>query len=458
MPSRYRPATTQYCPTCEKLGRNGRASPIFNDAKPHATEVNSYPIHNWYVFTLGYSPRFVRHEFSVRGIEAGSKVMDPFVGMGTTLVECKLQGIESYGVDASEFAVFAAKCKTNWDIDLEDLDRVSKRVTEDTATLYWKYGLSAQPLRLAGTRERTLSYHDLFEARETQHMLKRRHVSERPLAKLLLLRDSIDAVPHARIRDLLRLAFASIVVPASNVRYGPAFGLIRPVDDVDVLSLFNAKVTRIIKDLKHVAHLDNPKVESTIVLGDTRQLSEFTDEHFDFAIGSPPYPGEHDYTRQTRLELVLLGFAKTMGELRKIKKRMIRSSTRSIYKMDHEAEEVLRYDSITSLMEEIDKRVAEQGGTSGFEKLYSKLVGEYFGGMYRSLLQIYEVLKSKATVSFLVGDSHTFKMVHIETAKILGEIAADIGYSGWDLRVWQYKRSTSHSYRFPEYILALRKD
>ena len=52
----------------------------------------------------------------------------------------------------------------------------------------------------------------------------------------------------------------------------------------------------------------------------------------DAVITSPPYPNEKDYTRTTGLESVLLGFIQSKEDLRALKKRLVRSNTRGVYK------------------------------------------------------------------------------------------------------------------------------
>ena len=49
-------------------------------------------------------------------------------------------------------------------------------------------------------------------------------------------------------------------------------------------------------------------------------------------ITSPPYPNKKDYTRTTRLESVLLVFVRSKEELQALKKGLVRSNTRSVYK------------------------------------------------------------------------------------------------------------------------------
>jgi len=48
-------------------------------------------------------------------------VLDPFCGTGTTVVECKKQGIPSVGVEVNPVAPFAGAVKTDWTPDADGL-------------------------------------------------------------------------------------------------------------------------------------------------------------------------------------------------------------------------------------------------------------------------------------------------------------------------------------------------
>jgi DNA modification methylase len=211
-----------------------------------------------------------------------------------------------------------------------------------------------------------------------------------------------------------------------------------------------------VKDLRFV-QARNCSASSRALKADARTMSSVLTETVDHIITSPPYPQEHDYTRTTRVELVLLDYIENMDDLRNMKKGMLRASTRNVYSVDNDYQHVTKFKSVTELVDKIDRRVKETKGTSGFEKLYAKLVGEYFGGMYRSLQEMFKVLKEGGTAAILVGDSHAFKMTHIETAKVLGEFALEIGFKKCELEVWLHIRSTAHNYAVPEYILELYK-
>ena len=155
--------------------------------------------------------------------------------------------------------------------------------------------------------------------------------------------------------------------------------------------------------------------------------------------------------------MIFQGYATDLASFRTIKKRMIRGSTTNIYKDDNEYRNVESITEIREVVNEIDARLKTDGATSGFEKLYTKLVWEYYGGMASTLSECLKVLKPGGKIALLVSDSHAFKMIHIKTAELLKRVGEQIGYTNAEVILWQLKNSTSHNYQLRENILKLQK-
>ena len=71
-------------------------------------------VHDWYRFILSYPPHLVREYLRRFQVDGSQRVLDPFCGTGTTLVECKKQGIPSVGIEANPMAHFACQVKVDW--------------------------------------------------------------------------------------------------------------------------------------------------------------------------------------------------------------------------------------------------------------------------------------------------------------------------------------------------------
>jgi len=79
------------------------------------------PFHSWYRFVLSYPPHLVRDYIKNFGLSEDARILDPFCGTGTTIVEAKLRGIPSVGTEANPFPHFASSVKTSWSIEPERL-------------------------------------------------------------------------------------------------------------------------------------------------------------------------------------------------------------------------------------------------------------------------------------------------------------------------------------------------
>lgn len=461
MPFSYHPPTRSTCEVCDALNQQDEARPIIDTHRGKASSANQYPFHNWYNFVLGYSPAFPDYMIQREGISDQHLVADPFMGSGTTLVTCKHRGIPSVGVDANDFMVDAARVKLRWDVPVAELKaQVSgliAKIDEEMQTYHWDDNEhDSRQLALIPIQSQR-DYQELLAAKRPD-MLKERYISDKPLARAYLIDQVIQTqIAPGPIRNVCDLALTSIIVSISNVSYGPGFGVVKAKQDVDVLGAFINKIKRMVADMEHASDACR-EVPADVMLGDARTLcDQLAPNTVDIMVTSPPYPGDHEYTKHTRLELIFRGYAQNLDEFRLIKKRMLRASTTNIYKEDNDRASIIDLASLQDVTRRIQERLDQDGATSGFEKLYTKLVWEYFGGMSKALEQCFQVLKPGGKIALLVSDSHAFKMVHIQTAHILREIGERIGYHQAEIVLWQLKPSTSHKYFLRENILILQK-
>jgi len=166
-----------------------------------------------------------------------------------------------------------------------------------------------------------------------------------------------------------------------------------------------------------------------VLLGDSREiLEEIEDNSISAVITSPPYPNEKDYTRTTRLESVILGFMSSKEDLRAIKRNLVRSNTRGVYKDDIDDQWTLGFQRVHDLADEIERRRIELGKTSGFGRTYNRVVRLYLGGMARHLASLRRVLKPGARLAYVVGDQASYLRVMIRTGEIMSDIAASLGF------------------------------
>ncbi|MBI4963912.1 MAG: hypothetical protein HY913_11600 [Desulfomonile tiedjei] len=74
--------------------------------------VNQYLTHWIYPYKGKFHPQMVRALLNLLHLRPGQVVMDPFLGSGTTAIECMILGIDFVGIDISPLCVLISRVKT----------------------------------------------------------------------------------------------------------------------------------------------------------------------------------------------------------------------------------------------------------------------------------------------------------------------------------------------------------
>lgn len=400
---------------------------------------NDRAVHDWYRFVLSFPPHLVQEYVSKFQLDSRDRLLDPFCGTGTTVVEAKKLGIPSVGVEANPMAWFAGSVKLDWTPDPTDLVDAAHEISEAAKTLMER---NVKQLR-------TLSD-------DGQKVILTNSISPLPLHKTLILLEQIKLNAKPTHFRHLQLALAKAVVTSiSNLRFGPEVGVGKAKSDAPVLEAWLQEVANMAEDL--AAFQDLIAVPGIVHHGDARQiLGVLEPDSIDAVITSPPYPNEKDYTRTTRLESVLLGFIQNKKDLRLLKEGLIRSNTRNVFKADHDDIWVARHLEIQQIANAIEERRIALGKTSGFERLYHRAVKLYFGGMAKHLADLRVVLRPGAQLAYVVGDQKSYLQVMIRTGQLLGDIAQGLGYQLVGIDLFRTRLSTATQEQIREEVVLLR--
>jgi hypothetical protein len=276
-----------------------------SNASMNKVQPSNGPVHDWYRFVLSFPPHLVFDCLSKFGAASGQVVLDPFCGTGTTLVESKLRGIASIGVEAHPMAHFASEVKTDWNVDPRGLLDHASEVAAMARDKLLSDGFPDDPFFEEGRNQmRAL----LTLSEQQNNLLLAQSISPVPLHKTLTLLQFLASEKNERYHrhELLALAKA-LVGEISNLRFGPEVGIGEIKQDTPVIAAWLREVNRMVADLENLPSAEN--ILTRAYLKDARTVGEFLEPgSVDAVITSPPYPNEKDYTRATRLESVILGF------------------------------------------------------------------------------------------------------------------------------------------------------
>ncbi len=412
-----------------------------NHSNPELNQIRACDraAHQWYRFVLSFPPHLVQEYLGKFGVSDGQRVLDPFCGTGTTVVECKKKGISSVGIEANPMAWFAGSVKLDWTPNPAGLLATAQEI-----------GATAEALM----EQETASLRTLPEA--SQDIILANSISPLPLHKTLVLLDQIQLqAPSIHARHL-KLALAKAVTTSiSNLHFRPEVGVGKAKVDASVVPDWLQQVHHMAEDLRQLQPLKD--ISAKVHHADARQIPGVLEpESIDVVITSPPYPNEKDYTRTTRLESVLLGFIQNKAELRSLKEGLLRSNTRNVFKTDTDDIWVSQHEEIQQIAKTIEDRRITLGKTSGFERQYHRTVKLYFGGMAKHLADLRSVLRPGAQLAYVVGDQKSYLQVMIRTGELLADLAQGLGYEVVGIDLFRTRLSTATKEQMREEVVLLQ--
>ena len=278
----------------------------------------SLAMHRWARWIAGFSGEFARSAIlrNLLAFEPGKAaftVMDPFAGVGTTLVEASRLGLNSIGFEINPFAALVCRVKLSAaDVCLREFNESIRQYESFIDGTAGRKPNSSPP---AGFKSRIPFFSPAVER------------------KVLFTLDYMDELPPGS-NDIFSVAFASVMVDFSNYTYEPSLGT-RPaagkslVDDADVGWVLAAKLRDMAEDISEFqrdAALRQAQDERRERDPEWRvyERSFFDAEScidaasVDLIVTSPPYMNNYHYVRNSRPQLFWSGLVQSPSELKKL--------------------------------------------------------------------------------------------------------------------------------------------
>jgi SAM-dependent methyltransferase len=392
-----------------------------------------YATHGIHAYKGKFYPQLAKCLFNLARLQPGQRVIDPFCGSGTVLLEAHLNGLSAFGVDLNPLAVKIARVKTQvLEIDPYIRDR--------------HLAMFADRLTCPEDSDESLR---IFPGDVLGELIS---WFPRPvLRKLGWLLGEIQQVPEPRIRDFLEVVLSSLVRDVSQQE--PRDLRIRrrhtPLPDAPAYELFRARLNELRLRLQQFAERSKfaPNVfpPAQVVHGDCRDIDTFfkngiQEGRFDALVTSPPYATALPYIDTDRLSILLLLGLKSRDRsaieasligTREINRKKRDELDRMIDGGDFEG-------IVSPLARSIIREVRELNRTSdgGFRKQNTAaLLYAYFKDMSRALQNLDRMLREGASAFFVIGDNKTVaggKEIRVESGLVLQEIGLSLGWSRVD--------------------------
>ncbi len=391
----------------------GGQTAAFSD--PAFSRNRKAPVHRWVPWIAGFSKHFIEDAIETFMDGELHTVLDPFAGVGTTLVEADLAGHRAVGFEINPYAAFAAQTKLQaYQLPIAALRSTISDLKTHALTVEQN---GAKPLSAPPRAFRTRSP---FYSPEVER-------------KVLLMMDFARRQTDERVAAALRLAFGATMVEYSNYSYEPSLGRRRSagrndVEDHPVAERVARKLTEMAEDAKwyrlHRAHVRRPpgQVHVESFFDGYRRLSRHS---VDLIVTSPPYANNYHYNRNTRPHLYWLGFCEAPEDLKHLEGQNFGTYWQQARALEQVTlHPAIEDPSITATLTEIRRQNPERGLYGGGG--WANYITTYLNDCVRFVAGMKWCLRPQATALVVIGNS-IVQGVHVPTDRFLAKIADSQG-------------------------------
>ncbi len=385
------------------------------------------PFYRWFKYKEGFSKRFVEYILSIYGIPNKQQiVLDPFAGVGTTVITAAENGYHAIGMELLLPAILAMQARiASSNVNISELKNILSQIRD-----YDFNNKNVPP-------DYFFKHVDI-----TKHAFPAE--TEIEIANFNFLKSGIH---NENIKVILDFAVTSILEDVSFTRKDGQYLRWDYRSDRNLKSNFNkGKIygfkTRLIHKLddmysdissrNNAVTIDNVKIINGSCL---EKLHDLADESIDFVITSPPYCNRYDYTRIYALELAYNNLKNQ--EIKDLRQALLSATVENkskynkllefysgIGKKEYFLQLVNNFESEAALKESVNSLVSHKNELNN--KNIPSMVHNYFFEMNLVIGELSRILKKGGKI-IMVNDNVRYNGDDIPVDLILSDFARKTG-------------------------------
>lgn len=375
----------------------------------------SLPIHRWYRYSAGFSADWVRSLIHDRCSDYGAfSVLDPFAGVGTTLLACEAEGVQSWGFETHPFIHRIASAKLRgMHADLSVVRAMYAHFLNSIPNTPPDVPLGVPSLMTKCYTTDSLS--TLFAMRD------------------LYLAQFDTKTPENELLWLTLTAILRICSGAGTAQWQYVLPNKSKAGVQTPLAAFQSKATNILQDVEY-AQRNNWSSRGSVLLTDARSPQDCSQMQVDAVITSPPYPNNYDYADATRLEMTFWGEINGWGDLQcAVRQHLIRSCSQHAAADKLVLDEVLAEPVLAPIRKYLSAAchtLAEVRETKGGRKNYHTMAAAYFRDLGLVFKSLRTLCRPGGFLCFVIGDSAPYG-IYLDVDAWLGELAIAAGFKSY---------------------------
>lgn len=343
--------------------------------------------HGYHRYPAKFLPNLVK-KLIEEYTDKNDLIVDLFAGCGTTLVEAKVHGRKSIGVDINPVAELITKAKIN-PIEPDRLDKQFYLLVESFDSFNFK------------------DYVNIAVHERIDYWFTKEHK-----AKIAFLYDKILTLQDKSVKDFFLVSLSHVLKNCSKWLQSSTKPQIDPKKNPsDPFTAFQSHTKKMIKkNIEFYKQLSEKKYLDTkceIRLEDARNTS-IRANSVGAIITSPPYVTSYEYADIHQLTAYWYEYITDLSGFRK-------NFIGTFYSLNQEitCDSTIGQEIINSLLKK-DMRTAKE-------------VANYFNDMYAVAKEMHRVIKKNGHACLVIGNT-TFKNVKVKSAEVFAEILTLLGF------------------------------
>lgn len=352
----------------------------------------SYATHGYHRYPAKFIPQIVARLIG-KYTNEGDLVIDPFGGCGTTLVEAKMSGRLSVGVDINPVAVLIAKAKVT-PVAQEKIEKI-----------------------FVDIKNKLISYSENTEVKVPLHERISYWFKPEEKRKLAFILEEISKIEDDDARDFFYCGFSNILKncsiwlqksnkPTRDFNKKPSEPMQTFFKQIKAMLRGNAQFGELLQKKNFL------QVPSTVFCSDARSIFA-KDESANLIVTSPPYVTSYEYADLHQLTALWMEYTKDLSDFRK---QFIGTSynNKQCLTLNSEIAE-----NIIENLRKKDRKTADE-------------VATYFGEMNQVFIEMKRVLKKSGKACIVIGNT-SLKGVDILNAEVFIDQMQNIGFKTIDI-------------------------
>ncbi|MDR2426019.1 MAG: site-specific DNA-methyltransferase [Endomicrobium sp.] len=352
----------------------------------------TYITHGYHRYPAKFIPQVVSRLIT-QYTKEGDFVVDPFGGCGTTVLEAKVMGRNSLGVDINPVATLIAKSKMTV-IEPKKLE-IEFNILKDKLALY------NEKIYIKLPAHDRIDYWFRYEEKK----------------ELAFILSKISEIREKDIKDFFYCAFSNILKNCSIWMQKSN----KPTRDFtkipsNPIPTFYKQVKMMTRGNQNLYTLLQKKsfsnLSSQVSCNDARKIP-VKNNSVDLIVTSPPYVTSYEYADLHQLSTLWFGYAKDLSDFRKI---FIGTSYCDENKINLNS--ILAEQTVENLVQQ-DKKTAKE-------------VSKYFSDMNQVFVEMKRMLKKGGKTCIVIGNT-SLKRVEVLNAEVFTEQLLNLGFKIIDI-------------------------